>query len=114
MAEWPTPEELAAQLGLTYDQLPADRQQAVADANQAAIEQVIFDVAAPEADPPEPLVPTLSLKRAALLLGVNVMAAPNAPFGIAQIFDIGALYVARENPNYTRLLHGHRQAFGVA
>ena len=109
---WPTPEELAAQLGLNYDTLPVEKQQAVSDANQAAIDQVQLDVGAPSEEPP--LTPTASLKRAALLLGVNVMSSPNAPFGIAQIFDVGALYVARENPNYTRLLHGHRLSFGVA
>jgi hypothetical protein len=42
------------------------------------------------------------------------MKAPDAPFGVAAIFDTGGIYVARQNPNYLRLLKGSRQRFGVA
>ena len=114
--DWPTAEEVAAQLGLTWASLPADKQEAVSDATAAAVEQVTLDVGAVDTEGiPVPITaPTASLKRAALLLAVTVVSSPNAPYGIAQIFDTGALYVARDNPNYTRLLHGHRLTFGVS
>jgi hypothetical protein len=57
---------------------------------------------------------TDSLAAAALLLAVSVMKAPDAPFGVASTFDTGGIYVARHNPNYTRLLKGNRVRFGVA
>lgn len=53
------------------------------------------------------------LAAAALLLATTVMKAPDAPFGVASIFDTGGIYVARTNPNYTRLIKGNRQRFGI-
>lgn len=57
---------------------------------------------------------TDSLAAAALLLATSVMKAPDAPFGVASTFDTGGIYVARHNPNYTRLLKGNRVRFGIA
>jgi hypothetical protein len=134
MAAWPTLEELKLTLGVTTDV----RDVTLTRALGAAIEQVGVDVgyrdvavddldAAPEltgwidyddADPPAPdvvtVTPNESLAQAALLLAVTAMKAPDAPFGVAAIFDTGGIYVARQNPNYLRLLKGSRRRFGVA
>lgn len=58
--------------------------------------------------------PTDSMSAAALLLAVSCYKAPEAPFGVAGIFDTGGIYVARSNPNYWRLLTGQRERFGIA
>ena len=80
----------------------------------AAIEQVLFDVGRdPDVDSGE-VLPTPSLSAAALLLAVSCFKAPDAPYGIAAVFDTGGLYVARDHPSYQRLLVGARETFGVA
>ena len=78
------------------------------------MEQVLFDVGRdPDVDSGE-VVPTPSLAAAVLLLAVSCFKAPDAPYGIAAIFDTGGLYVARDHPSYQRLLVGARETFGVA
>jgi hypothetical protein len=108
----------------------------MADARGAAIEQVGIDVGYRDVtvtdvdtvpvlegwidyddnDDPDvvEVTPNESLAQGALLLAVTAMKAPDAPFGVAAIFDTGGIYVARQNPNYLRLLKGSRQRFGVA
>jgi hypothetical protein len=103
MADWPTLTLLKQALGVDRDDKDTLLQQAL----DAAIEQVQEDVGVPVDDP------TVSLAQAALLLAVTVMKAPDAPFGVASIFDSGGIYVARHNPNYTRLLKGQRVRFGI-
>jgi hypothetical protein len=58
--------------------------------------------------------PSAKLSQAALLLAVSGFKAPDAPFGVAAIFDVGGLYVARSNPNSVRLIKGERVRFGIA
>ena len=132
MAAWPTVAAIKQVLGVTT----ADRDSLIADAVGAAIEQVAVDcgyhtiaVATPEATPvltgaleldedDEPIVltvtPTYSLSKAAEILAVMAVKAPDAPHGIAAVFDLGGLRVAAEHPTYLRMLRGHRQAFGVS
>ena len=132
MAAWPTLAELKATLGVTRAEADATLTRALA----AAIEQVGVDigysgVAVTDAattpvltgyletdDDGLPVTVTVtpnnSLAAAALLLAVTVSKAPDAPFGVAAIFDMGGLYVARQNPNYLRLLKGRRLRFGLA
>ena len=131
MADWPNLAMLKQALGANTDAKDSLRQQALG----AAIEGVVTDcggdpvevtfsagtptvalVDASPADGEEPIEITVndSLASAALLLAVSVMKAPDAPFGVASTFDTGGIYVARHNPNYTRLLKGNRQRFGIA
>jgi hypothetical protein len=50
-----------------------------------------------------------------LQLGVtSSVKAPDAPYGVATVFDTGGFYVARQHPNYQLLLVGQRSSFGVA
>lgn len=131
--EWPTLDELKRELGVKVDARDVTLRRAL----YAAIEQVGEDcgyhdlTVAEESggdlvlegwtdldDDGEPLVvvvePNASLSAAALLLSTSVAKAPEAPFGVAAIFDMGGIYVARQNPNYLRLLKGRRERFGVA
>lgn len=133
--EWPTLAELKQALGVKTD----DRDLVLSRALTAAIEQVCTDLGysdvtvAEDSDSPPvvvadgwyrldeddehdvvTIVPNASQSAAALLLAVSVAKAPEAPFGVAAIFDMGGIYVARQNPNYVRLLKGGRVRFGVA
>ncbi len=115
MADWPTAEKIRTVLGMGDAQEP----ELVADAREAAIEQVKIDVAGSAAtfddeaaDPPYAV--TASLASAALLLAVRILKSPEAPFGVAAVFDGGGLYVAKQDVNYQRLLKGHRRRFGMA
>jgi hypothetical protein len=132
MAAWPTLAELKLTLGVTTDA----RDVTLTRALGAAIEQVGIDVGYRDVtvtdvdtvpvlegwidyddnDDPDvvEVTPNESLAQGALLLAVMAMKAPDAPFGVAAIFDTGGIYVARQNPNYLRLLKGSRQRFGVA
>lgn len=139
MAEWPTVEAVKQSLGVTT----SDRDGLIASAVQAAIEQVAVDlgyrnisvseesespgnafvltasVYSVDADQvgstsdPAEVEPTNSLSNAALILAVMAVKAPEAPFGIAAVFDLGALRVAANHPTYLRMLTGHRFRFGV-
>lgn len=130
---WPTVTELARSLGVSSAMTEALEAE-LARALGASIEQVAHDIGyesvavsdldtTPEAtgflsepeegDDPETIVPNESLAQAALVLATTAMKAPSAPFGVAAVFDAGGMYVARTNPNYTRLLVGSRERFGV-
>lgn len=74
----------------------------------AAIEQTQLDVGATSA------TPSASLAQAALVLAVMAMKAPDAPYGIAGVFDVTAVKVAADHPTYQRLLAGQRQKFPIA
>lgn len=136
MADWPTVAEVKQSLGIDTD----TRDAVISAALGAAIEQVAVDVGyhdievSEDSDPPgtfsltghlytadeddsEPeltVIPTYSLSQAALILAVMAVKAPDAPYGVAAVFDLGGLQVAKDHPTYTRLLTGHRQRFGVA
>lgn len=116
---WPTLDELKRSLGVTASEAVADAM--LERALAASIDAVKLDVVG--GDPTtsstrfddtigEPSPP--ALEQAALLLAVSTAKAPDAPHGIAAVFDVGALYVARQNPHYQRLLRGWRRAFGIA
>ena|SRR6188472_3145847 len=112
MADWPTAEDVERRLGITN--ASAEQTADVTLALDAAMEQVLFDVGRdPDVDSGE-VAPTPSLAAAVLLLAVSCFKAPDAPYGIAAIFDTGGLYVARDHPSYQRLLVGARETFGVA
>jgi hypothetical protein len=104
VAAWPTEAEVRQALGMSVDAAP----EAVTRALEAAKEQVQIDIGATIDEP------TSSLSAAALLLAVRILKAPEAPFGIAAVFEGGGLYVARSDPNYQKLLKGSRQRFGIS
>lgn len=116
MADWPTLAEVKLSLGVTT----TNKDSLIAAALDAAIEQVKTDVFGSPAEFDEELaesdselVLTNSLSQAALILAVMVTKAPDAPYGIAAVFDAGALKVAADHPTYTRLLVGSRYDFGI-
>jgi hypothetical protein len=131
MAAWPTVAEVKQELGVKTD----TRDGVITSAVGAAIEQVAVDVgyvsitveeedgvftleAAHPALPNEEeedaaeVTPSYSLKHAALILAVQTVKAPDAPYGIAAVFDTGGLRVAAEHPTYQQMLLGERFAFG--
>lgn len=128
MAEWPTVAAVKAAMGIDHDTRDAD----LAAAVRAAVEQVGWDlgyrevaieeesgddfilVGAPTADDTvDTITPNHSTSQAALLLTVMTMKAPDAPFGVAAVFDTGGLRVAAEHPTYRRMLVGNRVSFGL-
>lgn len=132
MAAWPTLAELKLVLGVTTTAKDTTLTRALG----AAIEQVGVDIGYRDVvvsdlstvpvlegwvdyddnDDPDvvEVTPNESLAAGALLLAVTATKAPDAPFGVAAVFDMGGIYVARQNPNYSRLLKGSRLRFGVA
>ena len=109
--DWPTVEDLKRRLGIRNDDSGIDSD--ASNALDAAIEQVILDTGRLE-DDSGTIEVTASLHEAALLLAVSTYKAPEAPFGVAAVFDMGGIYVARQNPNYQRLLVGQRVRFPFA
>lgn len=121
MATWPDVDQVKRRLGITRDDagINADAQLAL----DAAVETVQADCAAwlegsfPPADAQDPLVerdPDAKLASAALLLAVSCYKAPDAPHGIAGVFDTAAIAVRDQHPQYQELLRGHRADFGIA
>jgi hypothetical protein len=110
---WPDLARLKQVLGVT-----SDTQDDLLDAAlDAAIEQVQIDVSGSAAtfdDTDYPDGPTASLAQAALLLAVMTVKAPDAPYGVAAVFDTGGIRVAAEHPSYLRMLVGQRKTFGLA
>lgn len=127
MAEWPSLEDLKRELGVALADTTADA--TLSSALAAATELVITDCGRDEASValledryeayypswvlPE-LVVTEALRQAALLMAVVIAKAPEAPFGIAAVYDVAAVQIARQHPTYTKLLRGSRVSFGVA
>lgn len=109
---WPTLAELKLQLGVTS----SVKDDLLERALGAAIEQVKVDCLGSRAiaDGEDITDPSLSQEQAAMLLAVMATKAPDAPYGVASVFDTGALYVARQHPGYQRLLVGQRSSFGIA
>lgn len=111
-ANWPELEQLKQALNVNTDA----RDSILGSALAAAIDQVKIDTAGtPEAfdDASEGLEVTYSLSQAALLLAVMITKAPDAPYGVAAVFDTGGLRVASRHPTYEALLTGSRYSFGV-
>lgn len=121
---WPDRAAVKARLGITDTSLDT----AVDAALAAAIEQVEVDCAGRTIDEDasfeghvawtrDPITdPTASQSQAALLLCVTIYKAPDAPHGIAAVFDTGGLTVASQHPTYLRLITGQRDptAFPIA
>ena len=140
MADWPTVEAVKQSLGVTT----TAKDDVIASAVKAAIEQVAVDLGyqditvsedsgsgdagyvltagvfihdadtGGEVSDPVEVVPTNSMSNAALILAVMVVKAPDAPYGIAAAFDLGAVRVASDHPTYTKMLTGQRVRFSVA
>lgn len=112
MADWPDLAQLKLALNVNTDA----RDDLLEPALAAAIDQVKIDTCGtPEAfdDASEGLEVTDSLSQAALLLAVMVTKAPDAPYGVAAVFDTGGLRVAATHPTYQRLLTGSYHSFGI-
>lgn len=109
--DWPTVDELKRRLGIRTSDSGLDTD--AGNALDAAIEQVILDTGWDVDEDSGELEVTASLHEAALLLAVATYKAPEAPFGVAAVFDMGGIYVARQNPNYQRLLVGQRLRFPI-
>ena len=111
MAAWPTLAMLKQQLGVDNTSQDGMLQLAL----EAAIEQVQQDVSGTADDFATDFEdgPTASLSMAALILAVAGAKAPDAPHGIAAVFDMGALKVAADHPTYRRLLAGHYHHFSL-
>lgn len=112
MASWPTLDQVKQQLGV--DNSAAD--DVLQNGLDAAIEQVQIDVAGTveNFDVEYYNGPTASLSQAALILAVMACKAPDAPYGVAAVFDTGGLRVAAEHPTYLRMLVGQRRTFPLA
>lgn len=110
--DWPTVEVLKRRLGIRNDDSGIDAD--AASALDAAIEQVIADTGWDADEDSGTVVVTASLYEAALLLAVGTYKAPEAPHGVAAVFDMGGIYVARQNPHYDRLLVDQRIRFPLA
>lgn len=116
MADWPDLEQLKQSLNVSTDA----RDGVLTAALGSAIEQVKLDVWGSVSgfddeleESGTELEVTDSLSQAALILAVMVSKAPDAPYGIAAVFDTGGLTVAAQHPTYQRLLYGHRRSFGI-
>jgi hypothetical protein len=102
---WPTLEQLKAELGVTLE----GDDDVLGMALAAAIEQVTSDCGGGAIT-----TPTASQSMAALILAVTVAKAPAAPYGVAAVFDTGAMRVAAQHPTYLRLLVGQRSRFPIS
>lgn len=132
MADWPNLTMLKQELGTDRSDKDDILRQALAAAIEVVVEdcggskvdvtfgsppddgEPIVELVDPSAEEPIEITVNNKLAEAALLMAVMIHKAPDAPFGVASIFDSGGIYVARHNPNYTRLLKGNRQRFGIA
>lgn len=105
MADWPTLDALKRALGVTTTDRDADLQAAL----DASVEQVEADCDIPyREEAGEVVLVSGSMSQAALLLAVVITKAPDAPYGVAAVFDTGGLTVAATHPTYTRLLAADR------
>ena len=126
MADWPTVDQVKTQLGVDT----AAKDDLMALGLAASVEQVCKDLGYTEVTVAvtagEPIAsgtfdgetgtitPNASIASAALILAVMAIKAPDAPFGVAAVFDTGGLTVAAQHPTYLRMLVGNRRAFGIA
>ena len=131
MAEWPTVAAVKSSLGVST----TSKDEMIAAATAAAIEQVATDIGYEDIDVNldsgtdlfdatgtfdtddsgsyEAIIPNNSLSQAALILAVMAVKAPDAPYGVAAVFDLGGMRVAAQHPTYLRMLTGSRQRFGI-
>jgi len=131
-ATWPTVAEVKQVLGVNTD----SRDAVITAAVGAAIEQVAVDIGYLSIDDTEEdgtftlegvtpaafyedaeseaaeVTPSYSISQAALILSVQVVEAPDQPYGVAAVFDTGGLQIAAEHPTYTQMLLGERLSLG--
>jgi hypothetical protein len=129
MADWPDLDTLKQVLGVDR----FDKDNLLEDALASAIEGVVADCGGspvevefgssgepmvtltdPSSETALEITVTSKLARAALHRAVTVYKGPDAPFGVAGIFDSGGIYVSRYDPIYQWLLKGNRQKFSVS
>jgi hypothetical protein len=129
MADWPDLATVKQVLGADR----SDKDNLIEAALASAIEGVVADCGGspvevefgsdgeamvtltdPSAEEPIEITVTSKLARAALHRAVTVYKGPDAPFGVAGIFDSGGIYVSRYDPIYQWLLKGNRQKFSVS
>ena len=129
MADWPDLALLKQALGIDRD----DKDALLEDALAAAIEGVVADCGGspvevefgsggepmvsltdPSAEEPIEITVTAKLARPALHRAGTVYKGPDAPFGVASVFDTGGIYVARWDPIYQSLIKGGRQRFAIS
>jgi hypothetical protein len=112
MADWPTLTQLKRTIGSTSDTDDAMLQLAL----DAGIDQVKLDisgtVAAFDEEWPDDDVPA-KLSMAALIQAVMTAKAPDAPYGVAAVFDAGGMRVSSDHPTYQKLLSGYRHSFSL-
>jgi hypothetical protein len=130
MADWPDLALLKQALGIALTQeskddlleqsLGSSIEGVVLDCGGSAVDVTFnagvptVDLADPSAEEPVEIIVTTKLSRAALHRAVTVYKGPDAPFGVAGIFDSGGIYVSRNDPIYQWLIKGNRVRFGVA
>lgn len=107
MASWPDAASVKRRLGITRND--ADTNADVELATDAAVETVQMDCGLAADD-----VPSARQASAALLLAVSCYKAPDAPHGVAGIFDTAAIAVRDQHPQYQELIRGSRVDFGIA
>jgi len=129
MADWPDLATVKQVLGADR----SDKDNLIEAALASAIEGVVADCGGspvevefgssgepmvtltdPSAETALEITVTSKLARAALHRAVTVYKGPDAPFGVAGIFDSGGIYVSRYDPIYQWLLKGNRQKFSVS
>ena len=129
MADWPDLATVKQVLGADR----SDKDNLIEAALASAIEGVVADCGGspvevefgssgepmvsltdPSAETALEITVTSKLARAALHRAVTVYKGPDAPFGVAGIFDSGGIYVSRYDPIYQWLLKGNRQRFPVS
>jgi hypothetical protein len=121
VASWPAAEDVKRRIGISRDDAGVNSD--VQLALDSAIETVSMDAAgwldgswpADDAtDPVTPREPDARLASAALLLAISCYKGPDAPFGVAGVFDTAAIAVRDQLPQYVELMRGHRSDFGIA
>jgi hypothetical protein len=120
VASWPDVDQVKRRLGITRSDAGSD--QDVQLALDAAIETVEQDASAwlagtfpadQATDPATVRVPDARLASAALVLAVSTYKAPDAPYGVAGVFDVAAIAVRDQLPQYVEAIRGHRADFGI-
>ena len=129
MADWPDLATVKQVLGADR----SDKDNLIEAALASAIEGVVADCGGspvevefgsggepmvsltdPSAEEPIEITVTAKLARAALHRAGTVYKGPDAPFGVASVFDTGGIYVARWDPIYQSLIKGGRQRFAIS
>ncbi len=111
MTDWPDLTKLKAVLGVTS----TAKDVLLQDALDAAVEQAKVDVSGSEAEFVTDYAsgPNAAIAQAALILTVMTVKAPDAPYGVAAVFDTGGIRVSAQHPTYLAMLAGNRKTWGL-